>query len=170
MKNEVAIKRRQPGQPAIFVLVDGDDFSRHLEEVSKAIAQLAYELFEQDGRRDGHDLEHWYRAESQLLQPVPVEFGETEDRLTVRADIPGFMDKELELRVGPKLLVISSKKEHVFDHRSKDVRPIEICRSLHLSAEIEPNQTTATFKEGRLEVALPKAAEVRKGPMAVNAA
>ncbi len=31
------------------------------------IAQLAYELYEQCGREDDHDLEHWLEAERQIL-------------------------------------------------------------------------------------------------------
>jgi hypothetical protein len=32
------------------------------------IAQLAYSLYESGGRRDGHDLEDWLRAEQQLVR------------------------------------------------------------------------------------------------------
>lgn len=170
METEVPAKRQQPGQPPIFILAEGDDFSRRLQELSQAIACRAYDLFERDGSRDGHDLDHWYRAESQLLQPVPVELGETDQHLTVRADVSGFTDREVEVRVGPHRLVISGKKEHIFDHKSHDVRPAEICRSLDLPAEVEPNKTGATFREGKLEVTLPKVAAERKGPTAVKAA
>ena len=170
METEVNAKCQQSGQPPIFMLVEGDDFSRHLQELSEAIAHRAYELFEGEGCRDGHDLEDWYRAESQLLQPVPVEFEETDHSLTVRADIPGFTDREVEVRVGSHRLVISGKKEHIFDHRSRDVRPAEICRSLDLAAEVDPNKVAATFRDGRLEVTLPKVAAERKDRTAVKAA
>ena len=169
MNREVTAKSLQPDLPAIFNLVEGDAFSRHLEKVSEAIAERAYDLFERDGRRDGHDLKDWYRAESQLLQPMPVEIGETDDRITVRADIPGFTDKQVELSVGAHRLVISGKKSG-FDHRSRDVRPTEICRRLDLPAEIEPGKVTATFRNGKLEVTLPKAAAGRKRQAASKAA
>ena len=32
------------------------------------ITQLAYSLYESRGRRDGHDLEDWLRAEQQLVR------------------------------------------------------------------------------------------------------
>ena len=165
MNREVTAK----SLPAIFNLVEGDAFSRHLQKVSEAIAERAYDLFERDGRRDGHDLKDWYRAESQLLQPMPVEIGETGDSITVRADIPGFTDKQVELRVGARCLVISGKKSG-FDHRSRDVRPTEICRRLDLPAEIEPGKVTATFRNGKLEVTLLKAAAGRKRQAAGKAA
>lgn len=100
MKREVAANGQQPGRPAIFTLVEGDAFSRRLQKISEAIALRAYELFERDGRRDGHDLQNWYRAESQFLQSVPLEIVETNHGITVRAYITGFTDKQVELRVG----------------------------------------------------------------------
>ena len=169
MKTE-AIKRQQPGQPPIFFLVEGDDFSRHLQELSQAIAHRAYDLFERDGRRDGHDLEYWYRAESQLLQPVLVNIGETDHSFTVRAAIPDFTDREVEVRVGSHRFAISGKKEQALDKISRPVQPAEICRSFDLPSQVEPAKTTATFTDGSLEVTLPKVATERKGPTAVKAA
>ena len=32
-----------------------------------AIAELAYQLYEQRGRQDGHDLEDWFEAENRLV-------------------------------------------------------------------------------------------------------
>jgi hypothetical protein len=32
----------------------------------EAVRQKAYEIWEQEGRQDGRDQEHWYRAESEL--------------------------------------------------------------------------------------------------------
>jgi HSP20 family molecular chaperone IbpA len=50
------------------------------------------------------------------------------------------------------------------------VRPTEICRRLDLPAEIEPGKVTATFRNGKLEVTLPKAAAGRKRQAASKAA
>ena len=36
------------------------------QRVHEAIAKRAYELYEANGRQDGHDLEHWRQAESEL--------------------------------------------------------------------------------------------------------
>lgn len=32
----------------------------------EAVRQKAYEIWEQEGRQDGRDQEHWYRAQSEL--------------------------------------------------------------------------------------------------------
>ena len=36
------------------------------------------------------DLDDWFRAESELLHPLPLELKETDGDFTVRAEVPGF--------------------------------------------------------------------------------
>jgi Protein of unknown function (DUF2934) len=36
-------------------------------EYQTRVAELAYALYEQRGRKDGHDLEDWFNAERQIL-------------------------------------------------------------------------------------------------------
>jgi Protein of unknown function (DUF2934) len=38
-------------------------------DVQDKIRNRAFELYEQRGRENGHDLEDWLRAESELVQP-----------------------------------------------------------------------------------------------------
>ena len=47
-----------------------DDESRSVERVGRHtwIAQRAYELYEAQGRRDGHALEHWLQAEGEVQE------------------------------------------------------------------------------------------------------
>jgi DUF2934 family protein len=37
------------------------------EEDQTRVAELAYGLYEQRGRKDGHDLEDWFNAEQQVM-------------------------------------------------------------------------------------------------------
>jgi len=39
------------------------------DDVQERVRLRAYELFEQRGREDGHDLEDWMQAESEILSP-----------------------------------------------------------------------------------------------------
>jgi len=41
------------------------DFSADFEQ---KVRERAYELYEQRGREDGHDVEDWFRAEEELTQ------------------------------------------------------------------------------------------------------
>jgi HSP20 family molecular chaperone IbpA len=95
----------------IFRLSEGDTFAERVEQISTAIARRAYELFEGRRSEHGHDREDWFRAESELLTPVPVRVIETDGELQVRAEVPGFTDKEVEVRIEPRRLIICGKKQ-----------------------------------------------------------
>ena len=175
MKTEMTAKSPSSKQPAIFKLMDGDPFVQRLEEVRNAITRRAYELFESRGRQHGHDLEDWLRAESDLLNPIPLGINAADDELMVRADISGFRDKDIEVRVEPHRLMISSKWERVRDQKKRKTlyserRSDEVFRMVDLSEEIDPDKVRATLQDGTLEVTLPKAHAAKKVPVAVKAA
>lgn len=71
------------------------EFFSEIDDVMKQIHQRAYQLFEFRGRTDGHDLEDWFKAEMELLKPVPLEVSEKDDVVYIRADVPGFKEEEL---------------------------------------------------------------------------
>ena len=47
--------------------------SRTESPYRRQIAVRAYELFEQRGREDGHDLDDWLQAEAELVMPEPSQ-------------------------------------------------------------------------------------------------
>jgi hypothetical protein len=57
---------------------------RRMQDIQDTISRRAYELFASSGFTDGHDLGDWFLAESELLQPIPMELSETEKELTVK--------------------------------------------------------------------------------------
>jgi HSP20 family protein len=109
------------------------------------------------------------------LSPVPLEVDEANDELIVRADLPGFRDKEIEVRVEPRRLIISGKREQVRDEKRRKTvyserRSDEVFRTLDLSEEIDPDKVKATLQDGTLEISLPKARPARKVPVSAKAA
>jgi len=60
-----------------------------LENTFNTIARRAYEIFEANGRAFGRDLEHWFRAERELLHPVLVNVTETDGSFEMKAEVPG---------------------------------------------------------------------------------
>jgi hypothetical protein len=72
---EEIIKPRQPftrsktaDRPAAAHL-DGEPRSIEWVDRQTRIAQRAYQLYEAQGRRDGHALEHWLQAEGEIQAP-----------------------------------------------------------------------------------------------------
>lgn len=45
-----------------------------------AIKERAYAIWEEDGRPDGRDWEHWYRALKEIAAPAPAKNGGVQTR------------------------------------------------------------------------------------------
>jgi hypothetical protein len=71
MKSTLTTSPRPTTQPAVFKLTASGTFVERMRQISVAIANRAYELFEARGSEHGHDWEDWFRAESELLTPIP---------------------------------------------------------------------------------------------------
>jgi HSP20 family protein len=175
MTSESTSKSHKTNLPTVLKLVDSDPFLRHIGEVYDRLARRAFELFDGRGRQHGHDLEDWFRAESELFSPTSVEVDEGNDELIVRADVPGFHDKDIEVRVEPRRLIISGKREQVRDEKKRKAvyserRSNEVFRALDLSEDIDPDRVRATLQDGTLEISLPKVRSATKVPVSVNAA
>lgn len=151
------------------------DVFNHMHQIYDSIARRAFEIFENNGRWLGHDLEHWFCAESELLHPVHLEMTESDDNLTVRAEVPGFSTEELQLNVEPRKLTIIGK--HQAQEESKKGKTIysercarEILRVVDLPAEVDSMKVSATLKNGVLNVELPKATQVKTVRIELKAA
>jgi HSP20 family protein len=96
-------RQKQRTKPAAvrLNLWNVEDLRWEMQSVQLAIARRAYELFEKRGGEHGHDWEDWFRAESELLRPVSVSMSESDDRISVRANVLGFEGNELKVSVEP---------------------------------------------------------------------
>jgi HSP20 family protein len=152
----------------------GAPFSQRMQQVYDNLARRAYELFESRGCQHGHDLEDWFRAECELLNPTPVEISDADDQVIVRAVVPGLSDKDIEVRVAPHRLIITGRREPIRDQEKRkthsETSSYEVVRMLDLSQEIDPDEVTATVQNGTLEVLLPKAHPAKNNPVEVKAA
>ena len=94
-------------------------FPLKVDEVENTIARRAYELFASRGFTDGHDLDDWFLAQSELFGQMPVSVTETENEVTVRAGLPGFTEKDIEIRVEPRRLFIGGMHEEKSENKKK---------------------------------------------------
>jgi HSP20 family protein len=146
----------------------------YMNELYDKIAQRAFSFFERDGRIHGHDLEHWLSAEADFLTPVPLELSESDTEFMVRAEVPGFSDKEIEIVAEPGRLFITAKAEKKTEEKKKtlysEFSSKEIFRSIALPTEIDPEKVTAVLKNGVLEISMHKAKPVKKVTVTAKAA
>jgi len=72
-----------------------------IQDTFNALSRRAYEIFEGNGRAFGRDWEDWFQAERELLHPIHVSVEEFDDSFAVKAEVPGFSEKELEINLEP---------------------------------------------------------------------
>jgi HSP20 family protein len=98
-----------------------------------------------------------------------------EDRLTVRADVPGMTPDEVEIKVEDGVLTVSG--EHSEGHEEEKERYVRrehrsgsFSRSMTLPDGVDPEQIETTCKDGVLEVQipLPAAEEKAKEPVKIT--
>jgi HSP20 family protein len=173
MKHETAIQTA--GTPAIFKLLSEDRFFKRMADLHELVSRRAYELFTEGGFRNGRDLENWVRAESELLKSIPLEVFETEDAIIVRAQLPAYSAKEIEIHVEPQRLFISGQQREESEEKKGNVihsgqRSNRIFRSMNLPAQIDPEKVRATLGNGELRIELPKVKAGEKVSIAAKAA
>ena len=153
--------QKAPSSGSLRVVEPQTLFER-LNQMHNEIARRAFEMFEQDGGITGRDLENWFEAEEQLLHPVHVNISDSENAIHVKAEVPGFEPKDIQISLEPTRLTISGKREENKEQQDKgklvyqELCSSEMLRVIDLPAEIDPDQTKATLKNGVLELDMPK--------------
>jgi HSP20 family molecular chaperone IbpA len=162
-------------QPAIFKLTASATFVEPRRQISAAIARRAYELFEARGFAHGRDCEDWFRAESELLTSIPATFLETDGGVTVRAELPGFTGKDVQVLAEPRRLIIRASKQDPLE-QEKGIAMLQgkmstekFC-AFELPHEIDLNNVTVTMEHEVLEVTLAKLNLGKKIAVGVKAA
>jgi HSP20 family protein len=96
-----------------------------------------------------------------------VDISETDDDVTVEAELPGLEAKDIEINVSGDVLTIKGekkeeheKKEGTYHYRERYSGSFQ--RSFQLPAEVQSDRAEANFKNGILTVNLPKAEETKK--------
>jgi HSP20 family protein len=166
MAAQVAVAIQPAKTPAPVKRTETRDVFDRFEKVYDSIARRAFEIFDNNGRWFGRELDDWLRAESEILHPMHLEVAETDEALTVRAEVPGFASNELDISVEPNRLTIAGKHESKEETtKGKTIYSEqcakEILRSFDLPAEVDTSKVTATLKDGVLSVELPKAAHAK---------
>jgi len=149
-------------QPANVMPMPFENLFERANSMFDAIARRAYEIFEGRGHLSGRDLEDWFQAERELLHPVHINVTESGDTLDIKAEVPGFSEKELEINVEPRRLVITGKRESKREEKKGKTVYSETCsnevfRVVNLPTEIDTEKVTATLKDGVLRLTMPKA-------------
>ncbi len=124
--------------------------------------------------RWGNELDGFFNHSSDepALRPA-VDVVEEEHRYVLSADLPGFQEKDIDVRVVDDVLVLSGKREESRNAKSGSVTYAErrygtFCRQFSLGSTVDEAKIEATYKNGVLTVALPKKEEAKPRQIPVH--
>ena len=151
-------------------IVNFETLADRIHSMFDQISRRAYEIFEGNGHQTGRDAEDWFQAEQELLRPIKINVSESQDALEVKAEVPGFNEKELEVSVEPQRLTISGKHETSKEEKKgktvySETSSSDILRIISLPAEVDTSKASATLKDGVLKLTLPKTAKAQVVPV-----
>ncbi len=154
-------------QVAVRKVSDGENKSAFpiFEEIGKrleAVKQRAFSLFENRGRKLGHDLEDWLQAEREELGPLDAELVEKDGTYDLHLPLPGFDATNVEVTVTPEELIIHASAEQKKQSKQGDVLWTEfgssdICRRFGVTTPIDVSEVKATYEKGVLHIKAPHA-------------
>jgi HSP20 family protein len=103
----------------------------------------------------------WARLEQALDITPRVDVIEREDEILVRAEVPGVEKKDLEIELTGQVLTLKGERKHEQTEEKGTFYRSEIARgsfvrSLRLPENVDLEQAKADFKDGVLEIHLPK--------------
>jgi HSP20 family protein len=96
-----------------------------------------------------------------------MDVSETDDEISVRAELPGLEAKDIDLDITGDVLSIRGEKKEKEEKKEKDYYSREsyygsFQRSIRLPAEVQGDKVEAEFKNGVLNIRLPKSEKTQK--------
>jgi HSP20 family protein len=118
----------------------------------------------------------WARMRERVNGWLPaVDMVERKDEILVRADLPGMHEKDIEVNVQDGMLTLRGERKEEREEKDEDYYYCErsagkFFRSLALPAGVDAEHVKATFKNGVLEVHVPRAKEAKAKKIEIKAA
>ena len=113
-------------------------------------------------------------AESALELKVPtVNVIDRDSEIVVRAELPGVEKKDLDVTLSEDAVTIKGstrkeEKEENGDYYRREISEGTFSRTVALPAAINTETAKASFKDGMLELTLPKVAQAKKRSIQVD--
>lgn len=91
-----------------------------------------------------------------------IDLSEDKDNFVVKADLPGIKKEELDIKVEGRVLTVKGERKEEKETKEKSYFSSErfygaFTRMIELPAEVKADQVKASYKDGVLEIMLPKA-------------
>ena len=115
-------------------------------------------------------------AEEEIIQGAwipPVDIFETGDSIVIKAELPGISKEDITLEVKENTLSIKGEKKFEKDVKEESYHRVErsygaFQRAFALPSTVQQDKVKAKFRDGILEVTLPKAEETKPKQIKVD--
>ncbi len=92
---------------------------------------------------------------------VPVDIAETDSEIIVKSDLPGMDLNDIDVSISGDILTIKGQKKKDIEQAGKTYHVIErsygeFSRSIRLPAKVDVEKVKASYKNGVLEIVMPK--------------
>src|SRR5579864_898260 len=103
----------------------------------------------------------------------PVDIYEDEHSITLKLEVPGIDEKDIDVRIEGNTLTVHGEREIEKEEKEENFRRIErqygsFTRSFTLPSSVDPGQVSAHYDKGVLKVNLAKKAEAKPKQIKVN--
>lgn len=138
---------------------------KELSEIQKEMNRLFSLSFAREAGKDTGLLEGaWTPA---------VDIYDSKDNILVKADLPGLKKEDIEVTVHKDFLIIKGEKKQEKEIKDKDFVRSErftgsFQRAVRLPAEVQADKVQATYKNGVLELILPKSEKSKPKQIKIN--
>jgi len=95
-----------------------------------------------------------------------VDIYEEKDNIIVKAELPGIKKEDVSIEIKNNVLTISGERKHEAEKKKENYHRIEryygkFSRSFTLPETVQVDKVKASYKDGILEITLPKAEEAK---------
>lgn len=167
-KNITNIKKEVP------VKAEPQGFFQEMEERMQELERHFGSLFQQDWFKPMHlEFPEWTRRGMLELKTPKVDIIERDNDILVRAEIAGVKKEDLDVSLTETAITIKGStseeiKEEKGDYFRSETMKGEFSRTLALPAKVDGGKAESTYKDGMLEVIVPKLEKARRHKVTVT--
>jgi HSP20 family molecular chaperone IbpA len=141
------------------LFVPPDEIRAYMRSPLSLVEQRAYAIFKARGSADGHDLDDWLQAESEVLRPVTAEASDAGEEFVVVAIVDDYRPEDLRVSVEPRCLTVCglpARGDSGAGSSEDQSRVGSFWLSFRLPADVDPSGVSAEMRRDVLEISLPK--------------
>ena len=167
-KNVASINKEVP------VKVEPHGFFKEMEERMQGLERHFESLFPHNWYRPMHlEFPEWAQLGMMELKTPKVDIVDRDDDILVRAEIPGVKKEDLDISLTDIAITIKGStseetKEEKGDYFRSETMKGSFSRTLSLPTEVDGSKAKSTFKDGMLEVVVPKHKHARRHKVKVS--